>query len=287
MVEKIPEVKNPLENLEAKETEILDGQFKLLYLGKEAGNFRPTAPGFIDRLEAVRADLGLRLIFSPSLDFTKRTGSLSDDSEQVFFVGKKGEPVKYKDEIEGVVRTLSKADGGVVFLDELKELGIEPRDIALAAFNADCPFIVGYESEKKALFSLHAGLGCLHKPGEKDKKTIFQNLVKEYNLDPTKLKIFVTAGIQKCCYGRNDKNSPFPDVFASWGEEYRSVATKGARAGQESLDLHALIRHDIESAGVPQENIEVDSHCTCCDNKHWSNVKNEQGRNLILVRPAV
>jgi len=272
-----------IENLESLEREILDDRFKLLYIGKDYGNFRATSNGFIDRLEQARKDLGLQLIFAPNLEFTKRTGSLTENHEQVFFVGPKGEPVKYKEELEGVVRTFSKADGGIIFLDELESMGIDSEKVALSAFNADCPFIIGYDEEKRAVFSLHAGLGCLHKPGEKTKRTIFQQLIEEHGLNPEKIKVFVTAGIQKCCYGRNDQQSPFPNVFEVWGDAFRSVATKGKRVGQESLDLSGLIEHAVESSGVPKENIEVDKNCTSCDGNYWSNVKGEGGRNLIIV----
>jgi hypothetical protein len=261
---------------------ILDKRFELLYLGKEAGSFKPTDENFYEKINTVRKEAGLTYIFAPSLNFTKRTGSLSNPLEKGFVVGASGTPEKYAD--EGVLRTLEKADGGIIFLDDLAEAGLRPDEIALAGFNADCPFIIGYESEKKAMFMLHAGLGCLRKFGEMGKQTIFENMVKEYGLQPDKIKIFVTAGIQKCCYGRSDQ--VFPDVFEEWGMEFKDIATEGERTGQISLDLSGLIEADLKRVGVPTENISVDKQCTCCDGKHWSNVKGDSERNLVLVKPV-
>ncbi len=262
-----------------KQREILDGKFDFFHGEIADGDFGPTKPEFHDRLNAVREARGLQFIFAPSLNFTQRVGSLTDEKEQVFIVGPKGGKVKYAE--EGILRTLNKADGGVIFMDDLESIGIPMEKVAVAAANADCPFIIGYESEKRAFFMLHAGLGCLYKAGENEKHTIFQDLVERWNLNPAKMKIFVTAGIQKCCYGRDD--TMFQGVFNEWGGDLKSVASMGSRTGQTSLDLSGMIVRDLERVGVPGKNVEVDTHCTCCDGKHFSNVKGDKGRNLLLV----
>lgn len=266
-----------------KDREIFDGKFKVLNLGKEDGSFKPTDPDFYDRLNDVREKLGIKYVFAPSLAFTKRTASLSGEGEAGFVVGARGVKEKYAD--EGILRTEAKADGGIIFLDDIEAMGLKPEEVALAGFNADCPFIVGYEPDKRAFFMLHAGLGCIHKTGERDHNTIFEKVVKEYGLDPRKIKIHVTGGIQKCCYGRNDE-VVFPDVLKSWGVRFGDVATEGDRAGQKSLNMTALIFNDLQRVGVPSDNIEVVEKCTCCDGEYWSNVKGDQERNLVLVRPT-
>jgi len=258
---------------------ILAGKFKLLNSGQVDGSFKPTDPKFRDRLEKVRKELGVKYVFAPSLAFTKRTGSVTNPMEAGYMVGPEG---KAGVQEEGIVRTIAKADGGIIFLDELKDFGLEAKDIALAGFNADCPFIVGYEEEKKALFMLHAGLGCLHKFGDTGKNTIFQQMLEQYHLNPKKIKIHVTAGIQKCCYGRNDEY--FPRVFDEWGLDLKDVATE-ERKGQTSLDLSKMIEKDLARMGVPDENIVCDKTCTCHSGDYWSNVKGNPERNLVLVQP--
>lgn len=269
-----------IDALLSRKKEILGGQFEFFNGTKADGDFKPSSPGFFERLEGVRKRLGITYIFAPSLAFTKRTGSLTGDQEVGYVVGPKNQKLKYAD--EGILRTESKADGGVLFFQELSDLGVSPDEVALAGFNADCPFIIGYDEERQALFMLHAGLGCIHKPNDNKKETIFENLVKDYNLNPKKIKIFVTAGIQKCCYGRND--DAFQKVFDEWGGDLKSLATQGSRQGQTSLDLSALIQRDLLRVGVPSENITVDDHCTCHDGEHWSNVNGEDERNLLLVK---
>ena len=107
--------------------------------------------------------------------------------------------------------------------------------------------------------------------------------MKDHGLNPKDIKIFVTGGIQKCCYGRDD--GMFPDVMKAWGARFGDTATKGAREGQRSINLLALIFNDLQRVGVPTDNIDVNEKCTCCDGEHWSNVKGDTERNLVLVRP--
>lgn len=274
------EISPVVDRLSTEKREILDGQFDFYYGTKKDGDFKPTSEGFFERLEQVRKRLGITYIFAPSLAFTKRTGSLTGEQEVGYVVGPKNQKLKYAD--EGILRTEAKADGGVLFYQDLRELGVSPDEVALAGFNADCPFIIGYDEERQALFMLHAGLGCIHKPNDDKKETIFENLVRDYGLNPKKIKIFVTAGIQKCCYGRND--DAFQKVFDEWGGDLQSVATIGDREGQTSLDLSGLIEKDLLRVGVAPENITVDKHCTCHDGEHWSNVNGEDERNLLLVK---
>ena len=264
----VPEI-----NLEKIRTSILDDRADLYYGGRSEGNFKPASPGFSDRLEALRKKLGLEFIFTPKLQFTKRTASITDSAETAQLLG------------EGVLRTVEAADGSIIFFDEVERLGYKPSDIALAGFNADCPFVIGYEEDKRALFMLHAGLGCLRKVGEGHGPTIFDQLIKDYKLNPKKIKIQVTAGIQKCCYGRDD-GKVFPDAIRHWGVQFGDVATDGPRKGQPSLNLAAAIFGRLMAAGIKSENIEVDAHCTCHDGQHWSNVKGDDARNLVLVRPS-
>ncbi len=264
-----------------KDKEIFGGEFKLLNLGKKEGSFKPTDPKFYERIEGVRKKLGLKYIFAPSLAFTKRTASMTNKGEEKFMFGSEGKDDKVA--TEGIMRTEEKADGGIVFLDDLEKKGINPNEVGIAGFNADCPFIVGYDEKKRAMFMLHAGLACLQKTGERNHETIFEKVVKDHDLDPKNIKIFVTGGIQKCCYGRDDQ--VFPDVMKAWGVRFGSVATEGSREGQTSMNLLALIYNDLLRVGVNSDNIDVNEKCTCCDGEHWSNVKGDQERNLVLVRP--
>ena len=111
-------------------------------------------------------------------------------------------------------------------------------------------------------------------------------MVRKYELDPQKIKIQVSAGIKKCCYGRND-SKVFPDTLKSWGLRFGDVATEGDRQGQPSLNLSALIFNALQRSGVNSANIEIDSSCTCCDGQYFSNVKGDTERNLLLVKPII
>jgi hypothetical protein len=265
-----------------EERTVFDGRAILNYFGKTRGDFKPTKPEFSSLMSWVMQYTKTPSIFAPSLAFTKRTASPTSPREKLLVLTPFSlMPVSTI--VRGVIRTEDKADGGILILDQLPD----KSNPAIAGFNADCPFITGIiekDGKKVAIFMLHGGLDCLHKPGEIDKQTIIHRMIADYGLNPNDIKIFVTAGIQPCCYGRSD--SRFEEVFKLWGEDLRGITTKGPRANQTSLNLNGLIKKALLHAGVPEENIEMDDHCTSCDGTVWSNIIEPSPRNCVLFRLA-
>lgn len=261
---------------------------EMMYEGRDFGNFKPTAPEFYSNLESVRQRYGLQVIFAPSLAFTRRSSSLTDEDEQLFALTADSK-LPLKELREGIVRTDEKADGGIIFFDELPDW-LDPSKVAIAGFNADCPFIVGFEKDINALFMLHAGLGCIHQKGQTDRKTIVDDLIDKFGLNPRAINVYVSAGIQQCCYGRDD--DLFDDVANVWGKDFlcrtwsheKVTAIKGPRKGQPALNLRELIRKALQDTGIQYDQIKASEVCTRCSKAYWSNVDGDQERNVVLVK---
>jgi hypothetical protein len=211
---------------------ILNRAAEIVYLGKEFGNFKTDRPEFWSLADRLRRNLGLKVMFVPSLDFTMRVASLTAPLERRLQLTADGPKLMNWPDTDCVVRTIAKADGGFIWLDELPS-DQKPSEVALAGFNADCPFIMGIAPG--GIFCMHAGLDCLQKPGQRDLRNIFWKMIQDYNLAPKTLRVYISAGIQHCCYGRSDGR--FDEVGAIWGQELLRTATKEPRIGQRSLDL--------------------------------------------------
>jgi hypothetical protein len=265
---------------------------EMMYEGKDFGNLKPTAPEFFANLESVRQRYGLQVIFAPRLAFTKRSASLTDEGEQIFALTADGKVPLSKLE-EGIVRTVEEADGGIIFFEGLPDW-LDPTKVGIAGFNADCPFVIGYDNERHALFMLHAGLGCIHQKGQQNHhSTIFDHLIDKFGLNPRAINVYVSAGIQQCCYGRDD--DLFDDVARLWGKQFlfpawmrddndKVLAKSGPRKGQPALNLRELIRKALVDAEIPYNQIESSDVCTRCNKVYWSNVDGDQERNLVLVK---
>lgn len=259
---------------------ILKGAAEIVYLGKEFGNFKTDRPEFYSLADELRRNLGIKVLFVPSLNFTHRTASLTDPGERLLQLTADGlKPLSWPAS-DAIVRTEAKADGGLIWLNQLPD-GLKPSEVALAGFNADCPFIMGIAPG--GIFCMHAGLDCLQQPGQRDPRNIFWKMIRTFDLDRAALQVYISAGISHCCYGRNDGR--FDEVGKIWGAEFLRTATKEPRVGQRSLDLGGLIRKAVLTAGVPADNIEQSNHCTSCDGRYWSNVRGEgNARNALVFK---
>lgn len=275
--------KNPqplIEQLKNCETEIKNSPVAFVFLDKKWGNFKPSGPNYASNLEQIRKEMGFEYVFAPKLTFNRRPASFTNEKEEGFGLDKFGRPQKYID--EGILRTVADADGGVIFLDELEKIGVDPKKIAIAGSPADCPYIVGYDTKNRALFLLHGGTACIFKKGEKGGNSVFNELLEKNKLDPNHISVFISRGAQKCCYGNHD-NQIIKEVADIYGEEYTAVATSGPRTDKPSIDLPGMIYQEIVRTGVKPENIEIDKTCTVHEGDYWSNIKGDTERNLILA----
>lgn len=140
------------------------------------------------------------------------------------------------------------------------------RGISLAVFAADCIPILFFAPDSLAIAAAHAGWrGTVADIAGKTTRA----LCSEYGGKTENLQVAIGAGIGRCC-------------FETGAEVYQAVAALGLECEAEALavddgngkfhiDLKEVNRRLLIRAGVPQENIAVNSECTrCLCDKYWS-----------------
>lgn len=239
-------------------------------LGKVAGDFRldhflgkdPTVSVSprVELLKLVREKIkkrfGLEGLFTTRSHFTNRV------------VAKSGADQRWTD---WFIISREVADGGIV----------EGVRQAVVYFTADCPITAVYDPIYGRLGVLHSSFRCLVSKGGLG-ESIVRALFREHGFSPQSAKVFVGFGIGPCCYGIEHFRE---DLWARFFRNFTSHARRGPREGQLSFDLHAFIVSELLASGVPIESIEVDYHCTACDESFHSHCREgpEAGRNAALA----
>ncbi len=145
-------------------------------------------------------------------------------------------------------------------IDDCDALITNERKIPLMVMVADCIPILFYDPVKNAIGVAHAGRnGTFLRIAQ---KTVLK-MQEAYSCEMKDIMIGLGASIQSCCY--------------EVGKELADIATKNFGEGfimmQEEkyfLDLQALNRAQLLELGIKDENIEISSSCTACDENYFS-----------------
>ncbi len=120
------------------------------------------------------------------------------------------------------------------------------KNVPLVIRTADCAPILIHDKPKNILALVHAGR-------KGSVKEIISKTIAKMGSNPKDLTVSIGPCIDKCCY---------------------------------PTDIRRLNLEQLAKAGVPKENIEVSSECTCCNNdKHYSYRGDgpETGRMYLLA----
>ena len=223
--------------------------------GKACGNFSPADQGYqlvSQAIKDAKKDRDIGIFFAPNCAFTNRVVAFGEDDD-------KCDDLFY--------RTRNPADGGIV----------SSTKTAVVIFNADCPIVAIYDENAGRLAVLHAGFRCLVPIGGRnaDNRSIIEVAFADHKFRPDEVNVFVGFGIGPCCYGAEH----LPEVKAISNMDIPiGRATRGPRAGKQSVDLYTLIRNQLIKIGVPERRIAIDSSGPACarhsdyrSNEYWSN----------------
>ncbi len=151
------------------------------------------------------------------------------------------------------------------------------RKIPLMVMVADCIPILFYDSVKKVVGVAHAGRnGTFLRIAQKS----VLKMQERYGCDTKDIMIGLGASIQSCCY--------------EVGKDLADICTKNFGEGfvmmkQEKyyLDLQSLNHAQLLEVGIKEENIELSTTCTACDENYFSyRREGETGRfaGFIMIR---
>lgn len=151
------------------------------------------------------------------------------------------------------------------------------RKIPLMVMVADCIPILFYDPVQKVIGAAHAGRnGTFLRIAQ---KTVLK-MQETFGCEMHDIMIGLGASIQSCCY---EVGKDLADIASNnFGEGFIMM-----RDEKYYLDLQALNRAQLLEVGIKEENIEVSSSCTACDENYFSyRREGETGRfaGFIMMR---
>lgn len=142
---------------------------------------------------------------------------------------------------------------------------------------ADCAPVLLVDARQHALAVVHAGWrGAMARIAS---QTV-QKMQQEFGSLPAEIR----AGIGPClclpCFEIGDEVAQAARAVNA-ASVLKANATRSAAQLLEAkphLDLRALLRHDLQSAGVREEHTEAMPHCPRCDTAKWFSHRGENGK---------
>lgn len=129
--------------------------------------------------------------------------------------------------------------------------------VALLTLSADCPLVLLYDPKRRVVANVHASR--LGTQGEICKKTVLC-MRDDFGCDPANIVACLAPSIGPCCYELG------PDATSQLREKLLYAGRFLRRTnGAEHLDLWAMNRYQLVSAGVREENIETPRLCSRCN----------------------
>lgn len=161
------------------------------------------------------------------------------------------------------VRIATSADAGKG-LDRERDYDVDglitnERGLPLVIHSADCIPVLLHDPVKQVIGACHAGwrgtaLGIARRTVER--------MGEIYGTDPADVRCAIGPGISRCCFETDgDVPEAMRRALGSAAEPFIDVHPNG----KFHVDLKAINRHWLLSAGVPAEHIAVCEACTACD----------------------
>jgi YfiH family protein len=130
---------------------------------------------------------------------------------------------------------------------------------------ADCSPILFYDDEKKVIGAAHAGRQGAFK---NIVKNVVEKMKAEFGSEPKNIHVSVGASIGGCCY---EVGSEINDEAKDKGLEYAMQK----RGESFYLDVGKILRAQLLSCKIKEENIEFCDECTCCSTQRYFSYRAE------------
>lgn len=133
------------------------------------------------------------------------------------------------------------------------------KNLILTVTAADCLPIYFYCKNKNAIGLVHAGWRGIKK---NIVKSAVDGLVKNFGCSKNQINVYIGPHVKKCHFlVQKDLVKKF--------NEYQKFIYKN-KSGQ-SIDLSGIVKFQLVSLGLDPKKIKIDSACTYCDKKYFSN----------------
>jgi YfiH family protein len=148
---------------------------------------------------------------------------------------------------------------------------------------ADCAPILLLDPDKRVVAAVHAGWqGTVQKLVSK----AVEGMRAMFGSDPKRLQAAIGPCIGKCCY---EVDTPVRQAFSQSGIPWDSFADQTG-AGKWQLDLAAVNRDLLITAGLPADSMQVSGMCVSCHRELFFSYRRdggETGRQMgfIMLKP--
>jgi hypothetical protein len=139
---------------------------------------------------------------------------------------------------------------------------------------ADCAAILIGDRTRKAVAAVHAGW---RGTAARAATVAVEALRREFRCDPSDLVAAIGPHIRACCYevGAATRDAFTAEAVARWFSP-----GKGDRL---QLDLAAANRHQLETAGIPADQVHDSGLCTACHGAAFFSYRKERDRAGRLI----
>lgn len=143
-------------------------------------------------------------------------------------------------------------------------------NVPLLCYSADCVPILLYEPKARLVGAVHGGWRGTS--GNIVKNAV--KLMEEHGGKADEIMAFVGPAIGMCCY---EVSEDVAECFSLYPE-----CVKSTKGGKYHIDLKGITRAQMINEGMREENIEVCSCCTSCNNDMFFSHRKGQGKSGLL-----
>ncbi|MDD5823451.1 MAG: peptidoglycan editing factor PgeF [Firmicutes bacterium] len=140
--------------------------------------------------------------------------------------------------------------GDILFFDSDGAI-TDQKGVLLTSMHADCIPLFFYDPVREAIGMVHSGWkGTVKEIG----RITSLKMQEVYGCKPENLLVHIGPGISQCCFEVDE------DVYEMFKEP--KYTTKGIKY---YIDLKEYNLRMLMDTGIPEENITISEHCTCCE----------------------
>ena len=170
-------------------------------------------------------------------------------------------------------------DGGVI-IPETDGTLTNVENVLLTSVHADCLPVYLYDPESRIVGLVHAGwrgavAGIVPKAIEK--------MRDEFGAKADSTMLYIGPGISKCCFEVGGEVAA--EFLEKWGSTFAEPKSNADTLDADSkymLDLKAAVKAQAIGAGIPEDNIGISSHCTCCEPELFCSYRREGGTYMRM-----
>ena len=140
------------------------------------------------------------------------------------------------------------------------------QNTPLMVMVADCSAVLFYDDKQKVIAAAHAGRAGAFK---NIVKVVIEKMSREFGSNPKDVLVSIGASIGVCCY----------EVGSEIYDEAKALHLEYAMQKRDEsfyLDVNKILKNQLLSCGVDEQNIEILDKCTSCNTHSFFSYRAEK-----------